>query len=179
MTGGFYDPDTSHTSYDPDTSWLIKCNVPLVLSPIALRACYMQALTLGAGAVLAATWASAAVQPTADAGEGILPLVAVVAMAGALLFTSERVVRSKGSADSTRWTSLFLLALVCGAHLPSAEALVRSKLPQSGAAAEPRHSKHPPWHDTVEGVDAQGLQVGDIPLHWQLTQPQDLIGKHF
>ena len=146
----------------------------LALSQIALCACRKQALTLGAGAVLAvlAAWAFAAVQPAADAGEGILPLVAGLAMAGALLFSSERAVHSKGSADSTRWASLCLLALVCGAHLPSAEALVRSKLPQSGAAAEPRHSEHPPWHDTAEGVDAQGLQVGHVPLHWQLAQPQ-------
>ena len=145
----------------------------LALSQITLLAWHMQAITSGAGAVLAAAWSFAAVQPTAEAGEGILPLVVVLAMVGALLFTSERAVRSKGSADSTRWASLFLLALVCGAHLPSAEALVPSKLPQSGAAAEPRHSKHPPWHNTVEGVDAQGLQVGHVPLHWQLTQPQD------
>ena len=124
----------------------------------------MQALTLGAGSVLAVAWAFAAVQPTADAGEGILPLVAVLAVAGALIF-SERAVYNKGRADSTRWASLFLLALICGAHLPSAEALVLSKLPQSGAAAESRHFKHPPGHDTVEGVDAQGLQVGHVPLH--------------
>ena len=89
---------------------------------------------LGAGATLAAAWAFPAVQSAAAAGGllpgveqavGILPLVAVLAMSGALLFTSERAVQSKGSADSTRWASLFLLALVCGSHLPSAEALVR------------------------------------------------------
>jgi len=157
--------ETSLCKDEQTSQFADRVAIPLILAQIALHACHMQALTLGAGAVLAAAWAFAAVQPTADAGEGGLPLVAVLAMAGALLFTPERAVHSKGSADSTRWASLFLLALLCGAHLPSAEALVPSKLPQSGAAAEPLHSKHAPWHDTVEGVDAQGLQVGHVSLH--------------